>query len=151
MAAFHVVEASGRSLFIWIESSHSDVPELLSVAAKRFSRWLVINRSREPEFVSLLDPIQRSTPYYLCHTMGLFHLRSPASIQNQLPSYYGADLIFIFLYTHFSFHICDLAPIAKLYHSHQLQPDSLSQATKRVDSSAYSDPHRSLLVTRHHA
>lgn len=135
MAPFHVVEASGRSLLIWIESS-----------AKRFSRWLVINRSREP----VCQP-SRSSTYILVSYYGIIPPSFTCFHSNQLPSYYGADLIFIFLCTHFSFHICDLAPIAKLYHSHQLQPDSLSQATKTVDSSAYSDPHRSLLVTRHHA
>lgn len=128
----------------WIESSHPRSP--LSVTAKRFSSWLVISRSREPvpECVSLLDPILNTihSPYgyYLCHTMGLFHLRSPSSVRNQFLSYYEADLILYSSTLTFSFHICDLASIAKPYHSHHLQPDSLSQATKRVDSSAYSNP-----------
>lgn len=66
-----------------------DVPELFSVAAKRFSSWLVINRSREPtQCVSLLDPVHtyiRSTPYCLCHTMGLFHLPFTFFLSKSIP------------------------------------------------------------------
>lgn len=125
----------------YIFASH---PEHLSVAAKRFSSSLVINRSREPSMrVSLRNlPVSHSpipsvsafsiqihmyvSPNYLCHTMGLFHLRSPSSIRTQILFILRSRPYSISLHTHFSFHICDLASIAKPYHSHHLQPDSAS-------------------------